>query len=286
MPKISIITLTYNSAAHINTFLQSIERLFGGGIKSGDIEIVVVDNASQDRTLDEIKKAGVKVKTIENRVNMGFSRGINVGAKNAKGDYILIINPDAVFKSGDILNTIKLFKNDRNLGVIGGKILNKNGHSEKSAGKFLKTFEIALMSLGIDEALGIRSSPDSFKEVDFVSGGFMIVNRNLFNSLGGFDEYLFMYIEDMEFCYRIRKRGLKVVFDPEIVIIHESHGSSNRAFAVKNILKGLLYFQKKHGSKTSYLLTKSLLTVKSRSLQLIGIIINNRYLKDAYSGAL
>ncbi len=198
----------------------------------------------------------------------------------------MFINPDMEWKSGVVDDFVRVFESDKKVGVIGGKILKKDGKSEKSAGRFIKTPEVFLTTLGLDESFGVRFSPDKLREVDFVSGGFMAVRKKLFQDLSGFDENLFMYVEDMEFCFRVKKAGMRVLFDPSIRIIHESHGSSNRSFAIENIYRGLLYFHKKHGNRFSYSTTKALLKSKAFALVLLGKIINNKYLTETYSGAL
>src|SRR3989338_3093983 len=285
MPEISFVALTYNSAPHIEKLIKRLLKHFKIDIQKGNIEIVVADNNSQDRTTDILKKFK-DILIIKNKKNLGFSKGINRAAFNISSDFIVIINPDSEFIGGNLWQVIEMFEKDKKLGAIGGKITKKNGEAEKSAGRFLKTLEVFLMSLGLDEFLGIRSSPKNFKEVDFVSGGFMIVRKDLFQKLSGFDENLFMYTEDMEFCFRLKKQGYRVLFDPQIVIIHESHGSSSRKFAIKNIYEGLLYFQKKHGNPSSYFLVKSMIKVKAYLLVIIGRIINNSYLINTYSQVL
>ncbi len=276
-PKLSIVILTYNSANYIERLLKSIAKFNEGS----DYEIIVVDNNSTDETVKLIQKA--KVKIIENKENVGFAKGINIGAEEAKGEYLLFINPDMEWKNGSIEDLISLFEQDSKVGVIGGKILTKNGRAEKSAGRSLKTFEVFLTTLGLDEALGVRTSPNKRCEVDFVSGGFMAVRKDLFGKLGGFDENLFMYVEDMEFCYRAKKEGMKVIFEPSVKVIHAGHGSSSRSFAIKHIYKGLLYFHKKHGNAFSYSTVGLMLFSKALALVVLGKIINNKYLTDTYS---
>lgn len=281
MPEISFIILTYNSQDYIETLLNSILKFYGEDIEKKIIEIVIVDNNSSDKTIYLARKFN-NLRIIENKENLGFSKGINLGVSKSLSDYLVVVNPDTEFKNGNIFEIIKKFKEDRKLGVVGGRIVNREGRPEKSCGRFLKTFEILLMSLGLDEVFGVRSSPNKLREVDFVSGAFMIVRKNIFDKLSGFDENLFMYVEDMELCYRVKKAGYKVIFDPEIVISHNIHGSSDRGFAVKNIYKGLLYFQKKHGSRLSFFLTKLMLSFKARLLVLMGRIMNNKYLTKTY----
>lgn len=287
MPKISLIVLTYNSSKHLEKLFNSLLKNLEKYLESGFVEIILVDNSSEDDTSEKIKKlGGSKVKLIQNNKNTGFAAGINLGAKNSSGEFLIFINPDAEYKENDIGSAINMFENDSKIGIIGGAILTKEGKYEKSAGKFIKTFEVFLLLLGLDETLGVRFSPRKTREVDFVSGGFMIVRKKLFEELSGFDEDFFMYIEDMELCYRVKKNGYKVMFNPEIQIVHEGQGSSSRGFAIKMFFRGLLIFQKKHGNIFSYYLVKFMLTLKASLLELIGKIFNNKYLVDAYSKAL
>lgn len=289
--KVSIIIVTYNSENYIEKLLKSIFDFNS----DSDFEIIIIDNNSKDDSVEKLKKIQqntrvqskdtpkVSVRIIENSENFGFSKGINIGAGEAMGEYLLIINPDTEWKSGSVGDFGSVFENDTSVGAIGGKILTKDGNAEKSAGRFLKTSEVFFTTLGLDETLGVRYSPNTRQEVDFVSGGFVAVRRDLFERLGGFDENLFIYVEDMEFCFRVKKEGFKVLFDPSTEIIHESHGSSNRSFAIQNIYKGILYFHKKHGSPLSYLMVKSMLMTKAGLLVLIGKIMNNKYLINTYS---
>lgn len=278
MPKVSIIILTYNSSDYISPLIKSIE----GAV---DQEIIVVDNNSKDSTLEKVKKfKDVILK--ENKENTGFSKGINIGAKMAKGEYLLFVNPDTNLVSGDFERMVSVFREHEDAGIVGGKLIKVSGEEENSAGKFLNVPEIMIMSISLDEIMGIRYSPKKLQKVDFVSGGFMMVRKDLFDKLQGFDENLFMYIEDMELCFRARKLGYSTYFTPDVVMSHASHGSSNRAFAIENIYKGLLYFHKKHSDPVSFSLIKYMLKTKAGLLVMMGQIINNKYLVETYSKAL
>jgi len=285
MPEISFIILTYNSQAYIEKLLRSLKVHFSESINQKKIEVIMVDNNSSDQTV-KLATGFEFIKIIENKENLGFSKGINLAVSRSFSEYLVVVNPDTEFEDGNIFEVIKKFKENKKLGVIGCRIVSKDGRSEKSCGRFLKTFEIFLLTLGLDEVFGVRSSPLGFAEVDFVSGGFMIIRKKIFEELKGFDENLFMYVEDMEFCFRVKKIGYKVVFDPQVVISHHGHGSSSRSFAIKNIYKGILYFYKKHGSPISYFTVKTVLIIKAGFLVIIGKIINNKYLYNTYSQAL
>jgi len=92
-----------------------------------------------------------------------------------------------------------------------------------------------------------------------------------------------MYVEDMELCFRVRKAGFDTYFTPEVVITHSGQGSSGRGFAIRNIIKGIVYFHKKHGSPLSRFLVKNLFILKCAILVLGGKIMNNKYLVETYS---
>jgi GT2 family glycosyltransferase len=279
MPEVSIIILTYNSSRFIVSLLESLKN-FGKGA-----EVIVVDNNSKDETVKLAKKFK-DFKVIETGKNLGFAKGINFGAKKSTGKYLLFINPDAVFKNGEMSDLISHFKENEKIGVIGGKLISNDGKPENSAGKFFNLIDTLLIVLGLDEILGVRYSPKKFMKVDFVSGGFMMVRSDLFKRLGGFDENFFMYVEDMEFCYRVKKTGFNVYFSPDVAISHAGQGSSNRGFAIINIYKGILYFFKKHKNPIEYWMIRIALLLKAFIVYSLGIITNNSYYKKTYWEAI
>ncbi|OGH47304.1 MAG: hypothetical protein A3A51_00845 [Candidatus Levybacteria bacterium RIFCSPLOWO2_01_FULL_39_10] len=286
MPKISFVIVTYNSAGFISKLLKSIAEFHNN---LSEIEIVIVDNSSTDGTVDKILNPKSetlnksKITIIQNKENVGFAKGINIGAKKASGEFLLFINPDAVFEDGDIFEMTKVFESKIDAGLVGGKLLKENGEAEKSAGRFFGFPETLLLAFGLDEAFGARTSPEELSKVDFVSGGFMMVKKDLFERLGGFDENFFMYVEDMDLCRRAKDLGFATYFTPSVSLIHASHASSNRSFAIENIYKGIFYYQKKHNSLLSYKLSSAVLKLKANFLVIMGKILNNKYLADTYS---
>lgn len=278
MREVSIIILTYNSAGFIENLLKSLKDF------KKDSEVVLVDNNSSDNTVEIAKNFG-DVRVFKTEKNLGFSRGINFGAEKANGEYLLFINPDAVYENGELIDLIKILKKE-NVGIVGGKLLDYDGNVEKSAGKFFNLFETLLIVFGLDENLGVRFSPKTLTKVDFVSGGLMMVSSDLFKKLGGFDEKFFMYVEDMEFCFRAKKEGYETVFFPNVIFSHKGQGSSDKTFAVVNIYKGILYFFKKHKNYLEYISIKAVLCVKAIFVYSLGIITNNSYYKNTYRQAI
>jgi GT2 family glycosyltransferase len=122
--------------------------------------------------------------------------------------------------------------------------------------------------------------------VDWVSGGFLLIRKNLFEEAGGFDERFFMYMEDMELCYRVKQMGYTIYGYSDATALHSSQGSSSRSFAVEHIYKGLEYFYKKHKSTVEYSILRAVLTAKAVLLIVVGKVTGNTYLKKTYSNAL
>lgn len=286
MSTLSFVILTYNSSKYIQNLLDSIFVKYEDSLKSGEFEVVIVDNASSDKTVEIVEKFGKKVTLFKNSENVGFAAGINIGAGIAKSQYLLFINPDAEVVSGDVLDLLSVFKTYEKAGVVGGKMLDWQGESELSAGKFYTTFNTILLALGLENTFGVRFSPKKIQQVDFVSGGFMMVRKNIFEKLKGLDEKFFMYIEDMEFCYRVKKAGFEAYFSPTMTIRHVGQGSSDRSFAIMNIYKGLMYFHKKHMGYASFMGVSFLLRLKAITLVILGKLMNNKYLADTYLKAL
>ena len=142
------------------------------------------------------------------------------------------------------------------------------------------------MLIGLERLGMLRSSPKKIQKVDWVSGGCMMIKKSLFEKLRGFDEHFFMYIEDMELCFRAKKLGLPTYFYPNIKLVHKALGSSNRSFAIINIYKGILYFYSKHKTYLEYLAAKTMLIVKAKILILVGTLTLNQALKDRYKKAI
>lgn len=278
---VSIIILSYNTQELLRSCLASITR----NLTKVDYEIIVVDNASSDGSVSMIKKDFREVTIIENRENVGFARGINIGAKQAKGKYLLFLNSDAEVLDNRIEMLIAEFQQHEKTAVIGGMLLNPNGTMQRSYGKFYTLSHILLMLIVGDkgELLSQKAEKGS---TDWVSGGFMMIRSDVFNEISGFDERFFMYVEDMELCYRVKKLRYAVWFMPEVQVRHVGHGSSNRTFAIIHIYKGILYFYLKHKSIFSYTIVKSLLQLKAIVAIGIGKLTNNTYLTKTYREAL
>ncbi len=289
MIQLSIVVLSYNTKTLTLNCIKSIANRYGSEINKGELEIIVVDNASTDGSQSAILNIKNKISNmqlIENKANVGFARGCNIGAGNAEGKYILFLNSDTQILDKGFLNMLDFLESHPEVAILGGKLHNTDGSVQLSAGKFYTLFNLVVMLLGMERFGMLRSSPDKIKQVDWVSGACMMLNKEIFKKLGRFDEHFFMYMEDMELCFRYKKLGLLTYFYPNIRVMHKGLGSSNRAFAVLHIYKGILYFYKKHKSFWQYLLVRIALGLKAVLLALVGIFSHNRYLKNTYKQAI
>lgn len=284
MITLSIIILSYNTRELTRKCIESIIARYEKELKSGEFELIVIDNASSDDTVGTINKSYVKL--IKNKENYGFAKGSNIGARVAKGKYLFFLNSDTKILDRGLLQMIAYLNQHELVGVLGAKLYNVDGSEQKSAGSFYTLPLVFLMLFGADRAGFLRSSPKDIQKVDWVSGGAMMVRSDFFKSLDGFDEAFFMYVEDMELCFRAKKEGFATYFFPKVAIEHKTLGSSNRTFAILSIYKGLLYFYKKHGNFIQYSLVRLFLAIKASLALVVGIVSHNTYLTFTYRKAI
>lgn len=278
---VSIIIVSFNTKDLLRACLSSVQN----HLKGFDYEIIVVDNYSNDGSSEMVKTEFKEIMLIENKENVGFGKANNIGAKKAKGEALLFLNSDTQFVDDSLKKMVSLFGNNEKIGVVGGKLKNASGAIEQSAGKFYSLFNLVLVLFGLEHIGFVRYNGEK-RETDWVSGGCMLVRRSLFEKLKGFDENMFMYVEDMEFCYRVKKEGFAVWYYPKMKAIHISFGSSNKAFAIIHIYQGILYFYKKHMGGVQYEVIRGLLVAKAAGAICIGIVFRNKYVIDTYKKAL
>lgn len=181
---------------------------------------------------------------------------------------------------------VNCLNDNQEIGILGGLLSDPDGSPQSSVGKFYNLFHVLLLLIGLQKFGLIDKNPSKIESVDWVKGGFMMIKAVVFKELGGFDERIFMYTEDMELCYRAKKLGFKTYFYPLASLIHREHGSSSRSFAIINIYKGILYFFKKHKSQTEYQVVRVLLFLKAWIVIVAGILSKNSTLVTAYKQAI
>ena len=217
MTTLSIIILSYNTKDLILHCIESIVKQYEKELKNKTLEIVVVDNASSDASASQISNLKSQISNLQiilNKDNVGFGKGCNIGAKEASGKYILFLNSDTQVKDRGFLKMIEFLEQNNKIGILGGKLLNSDGSLQASGGNFYNLWNLFLVLIG-GERFGLtRKSPKKIEKVDWVSGACMMIKKELFERLSGFDEHFFMYIEDMEFCYRVKRLGYTIYYFP------------------------------------------------------------------------
>lgn len=280
---LSILILNYQTKTATENCIESLFKHYKEELEEERYEILVLDNGSKDGSYEYLKKLEKKIPgllVLESKENLGFGMGHNYLSKKANGRYLLFLNSDTIVKDTGINKMIEFLDKESGIGIMGAKLTLINGKIEASIGKFYTPFNLFLMLLGFERLGFVRSSSQSKEVVDWVSGGAMMTRKDLFEKLDGFDNHFFMYMEDMELCFRLKKQNSEVFYFPDIGIVHSQHGSSNRQYAILNIYQGILYFYKKHFSYPEYLFAKTLLFAKAGILGLLGNKTYQRILKE------
>lgn len=284
MTDLSIIILSYNTKDFLDSCLSSILEHFN----SKTFEIIVVDNASTDSSVEMIKEKYPSVKLIESPKNLGYGAGNNLGLSKSSGRNILFLNSDTKILGNSLMIMLKCLDAQKNVGILGPRIINPDQTKQKSVGSFYSLGNVLLMLFGGGRLGLLRSSPDKFAIVDWVSGSCMMVKRSLFEKIERFDENLFMYMEEVEFCYRAKLKGILTGYIPEARVEHHQLGSSlnGNEQAIINIYKGLVYFYQKHYSSKKLSILRFFLKAKAYLAKTVGLLTGNNHLINTYDQAL
>lgn len=231
MKKLSIIIVNHNTERLVAVALQSIRPFM-----QKDWEIIVVDNASTDNSVKLIKKEFPEVQVIESEKNLGFAGGNNLGINKTQGECVMLLNSDAVFtQQGHLEILLSYLDAHPDVAVITPKVVLLNGELDKAAHRGFPTpwnafthytqLERLFGRLPIASRLfgGYHMTWKSLRaphEVDACTGAAMIVRKKAMGKVGMLDESFFMYGEDIDWCYRFKQAGWKVVFHPGFTVLH------------------------------------------------------------------
>ncbi len=256
---LSIIIVNYNVKEFLQNLIHSIEKASVNLNK----EIIIVDNASDDGSVDFIKEKFPEIKLIANQQNFGFGKANNTGLKIAAGKYILLINPDTLVAEDTFEKMIEFFENNPEAGLAGCKILNPDGSLQLACrrsfpGPWTSFTKVSgLSTLFSNSKIFARYNltyldENKTYEVDAISGSFMMMRKEVYDKVGGFDEQFFMYGEDLDLCYRIQKSGFKVYYVHTTQIIHYKGESTKRSSIdeTKVFYNAMHLFVKKHLSSS------------------------------------
>jgi len=267
---LSIIFIYYNTPNEILNALKSLPE----AINKINYEVLILNNASPKPLPKEVKNFK-NVNIINSKRNLGYGGGINFAAKNAKGTYLLVVNPDVIFIKNSIKLMVEKLESESSAGVLGPQIIDTegnillvgNGWPFLPGGLFIFSFINKLFPNNYFSKKYFIKDMDRKheKEIETVCGACMMFRKSVFKEIGGFDERFFLYFEETDICYRIKKAGHKVLFSPKAQIIHlVSKSTSYKKFIQREFEKSRFKFFKKYHGTVCAILAESFLRSTNR----------------------
>lgn len=216
--KLTISIVNYNTDDYLVKCLRSIQSVEN----EAEIATYVVDNASSDDSTKKAQKLFPKVNFILNKVNLGFGKAHNQVLKNLNTEYALILNPDTLLGKGVISTMLKFMDENSDVGAATCKIVLPDGSIDLTAHRGFPTPLASLLYfLGIDWLYHLSlKNLNNIHEVDAISGSFFLTRKSILDNVGFFDEDFFMYAEDIDLCFRIKESGYKIMYVPDVKILH------------------------------------------------------------------
>jgi GT2 family glycosyltransferase len=235
MLDVSVLVVNHNARPYLRNCLSSLYNRQS----AHSWETLVIDNASSDGSVEMVSTLFPEVKVLANSSNLGFARACNQGAAASRGRYLLLLNPDTVLLSS-VDGLVEFMDSNPKCGVVGGRVLNVDGTSQPTCRSFPS---LSLLPFGRESPLTrlLPGNPWSrtflctemgYKEahmVDAVAGVFMMLRKQLYDQIDGFDEDYFLFVEDIDLCYRARKAGWEICYVPHASIIHFGGRSTRSA---------------------------------------------------------
>lgn len=271
---LSIITVAFNSEREIPQWVEAIEKT----VKKYSFELIISDNSptrDTEKVVHKLQEKHLNITYIYNDENLGFSKGNNVAVKKSHGEYVLFLNPDMVVEEGTIDGMVSFLKEHEDAGTATPAVFLPNGKLDDSCHRGFPTpwnsftyfSGLSKMFPKLKLFSGYNMTYLDFSkthEIDSLAGSFLLISRALGNKLNWWDEDYFFYGEDIDFCYRIKKHGLRIYFVPEYKALHYKGLSSGikeaskertqatldtKIWATNQRFKAMEIFYKKHYKK-------------------------------------
>lgn len=256
--QLSVIILNYNVRYFLELCVLSTQK----AIQNLDAEIIVIDNNSSDDSCAMMKQRFPNIKLIENKENLGFPKGNNIGVTHAKGEYICILNPDTVVAEDAFEKIASFLAMTENVGIVGCKLIDGTANFLPESKRGIPTPWVAftkifgLYKLFPNSSLFNKYYAQHLDEnqtgkVDILVGAFMLMKRELYNEIGGFDENCFMYSDDIDLSYMALQKGKSNYYFHETTVIHYKGESTIRDQKyMKHFQEAMQFFYKKHFRKS------------------------------------
>jgi len=276
---LSVVIVSYNTKEITLSCIKSVIK-HTKGIK---YEIVVVDNASSDGSVTAVQKFKVnsskskpKIIFIGSDKNLGFAGGNNLGIKKSKGRYVLFLNSDTIIHDNVLGDLTQWMDSHEKVGIVSCGLLNEDG-SIQGTGGYFPTLVRVFSWMTIQDIPGVDSTIKPFhpmkeksfstgagfykkrKELDWVTGAFMFMRKDVIDAVGLFDERYFMYTEETDYCYRVKMKGWEVFYEPKWSITHIGGASGSNESSILKEFGGVKRFYHKHYPKWQYPILRALL---------------------------
>ena len=259
-PAVSVVIVSFRSRDTLGPCLASL----AGCRDRVNLEVVVVDNAPGDGTVEWIHHEHPWVVTVANQENAGFTRGVNQGLAKARGAFLFVLNPDCEVGTTALEELVRVASERPRIAAVAPLLVDSDGHGARSCGRFPNLWTLFCDHLGLAGAF--PDSPwfgrykyggctlESLDRVDWASGAALLIPRAAYAALGGLDENIFMYMEEVDWCRRAAQSGLEVHFVPQARIVHHGQHSSRQAPGetyLHNLRSRVYYFRKHFGAQVA-----------------------------------
>jgi len=262
---VSIIIVNYRRFDLTSKCVESLR------VHSPQTEIILVDNASRDGSVERLREIFPDITIVEMNGNNGFGFANNAGAAAASGNHLFFLNNDTIVHSDSPQHLSSVLQKEQKAAVVGPRLSYEDGSFQLSFGfdpSPLNEWKTKRMKKGLfrrDAKLAdkVQSRYASVTPVDWVTGAALMIRSEVFESIGGFDEAYFMYFEDADLCRRVRKKGWAVLYDPAATIMHYEGGSvaSNDMSVYIGYRRSQLRYYRKHGTLLSRVILRLYLTL-------------------------
>jgi len=254
--KLSVIIVTFNHQKYLENCLASLLK----SLEAINSEVIVVDNHSTNGTIERLKEIGKsKFKVIQNKKNLGFAQACNQGIKKAKGGYLLLLNPDTQVNQEGLRKLIEFLDKNKEAACGAPQLLNPDKSLQYSIRRFPDSFTVIARRTPL-RRLSFVNKRNNFhlmknishhqtREIDWALGSCLLVRKETFKKIGLFDEGFFVYCEDIDWFWRLKKAGLKAYYFPQTKIIHHHLARSDKKLFSKESyyhLRSIVYFFRKY----------------------------------------
>lgn len=291
MIDISVIIVNYNVKELLE---QCINSIFPAS-QDLNVEIIVVDNNSFDGSIEYLRSKfpdHPRLKFIESPVNLGFAKANNLGALEASGEYLLILNPDTILQEDTLERSLQFYRSTPGIGAMTCKLILPDGKLDLACRRSFPTPSVAVYRiLGLSRIFPKSKTfgkynltyldENSTYEVDAIVGAFMLIKKDVYEKVKGFDEDYFMYGEDLDLCFRIKKEGYKIFYYPDTSIIHYKGESTKKSSIsyVNNFYGAMQVFVRKNLNRNFWIMN---LLIRMVIFYRAAISYFARFLRNSY----